>query len=112
MDITFNWKGWHDDAYTVDAPADTVFSETRAITAAELTAGMLWEVPYTPNIRNLPRPPDTPPDPAEFYAGYVKIWYSTPTVPTSEVEEMVVYLLNGDYLYCESEPGWNPAPAP
>jgi hypothetical protein len=112
MDITFNWKGWHDDAYTIDAPADTVVSETRAITAAELTAGMIWEVPYKPSIRNLPRPPAATPDPSEFYAGYVKIWYSTPTVPTSEVEEMVVYLLNGDFKYCESEPGWDPAPAP
>lgn len=112
MDITFNWQGWHDDAYTVDAPANTVFSDTRAITLPELTAGMIWEVPYTPFIRNLPRPPATPPDPSDFYAGYVKIWYSTPTVPSSGVEEMVVYLLNGDFLYCESEPGWDPAPAP
>lgn len=111
MDITFNWKGWHDDTYTIDAPADTVFSQTRAITLAELTAGMIWEIPYTPNIRNLPRPPGNSPDPSDFYAGYVKIWYSTPTVPTSEVAEMVVYLLNGDFLYCESEPGWDPAPA-
>lgn len=112
MDITFNWQGWHDKAYTVDAPADTVFSKTRAITDAELTAGMIWEVPYTPFIRNLPRPPATPPDLSDFYAGYVKIWYSTPIVPTSEVEEMVVYLLNGDLKYCETEPGWDPEPAP
>lgn len=111
MDITFNWQGWHDDAYTVDAPADTVFSDTRAITLQELKDGMLWEVPYVPFIRNLPRPPATPPDRNDFYAGYVKIWYSTPTVTTSEVQEMVVYLLNGDFLYCESEPGWDPAPA-
>ncbi|WP_339496021.1 hypothetical protein [Pseudomonas sp. RA_105y_Pfl2_P56] len=112
MQITFNWQGWHDEAYTIDAPADTVFSETRAITETELTDGMIWDIPYTPNIRNLPRPPATPADPADFYAGYVKIWYSTPTVPTSEVEEMVVYLLNGDLKYCETEPGWDPAPAP
>ncbi|RON69246.1 hypothetical protein [Pseudomonas fluorescens] len=107
--VTFNWRGWHDETYTIDAPADTVFSETRSITAEEQVAGMIWDVPYTPNIRNLPRPPDTPPDPREFYAGYVKIWYSTPTVSTSEVEEMLVYLLNGDFKYCETEPGWDPA---
>jgi hypothetical protein len=71
---------------------------------------MLWEVPYAPFIRNLPRPPATTPDPTEFYAGYVKIWYSTPIVTSSEVQEMVVYLLNADFLYCETEPGWDPAP--
>ena len=112
MNITFNWQGWHDDKYTIDAPPDTVFSDTRAITSLELTEGMLWEVPYAPFIRNLPRPPATTPDPTDFYAGYVKIWYSTPIVTTSEVQEMIVYLLNADFLYCESEPGWDPAPAP
>lgn len=110
MDITFHWRGWHDAAYTIDAPATTVFTETRAITGPELTAGMLFKVPYKPNVRDLPRPPDATPDPSEFYAGYVKVWNSTPTVPTSEVAEMIVYLLNADFLYCESEPGWEPAP--
>ncbi|QAX85236.1 hypothetical protein C2E19_15845 [Pseudomonas sp. DTU12.3] len=110
MDITFHWQGWHDAAYTIDAPVNTVFTETRAITGPELTAGMLFKVPYKPNVRDLPRPPDATPDPSEFYAGYVKVWNSTPTVPTSEVAEMIVYLLNADFLYCESEPGWEPAP--
>lgn len=110
MDITFNLRGWHDDAYTIPSPVTSEFTETRKITAPELTAGMIFEVPYDPNIRDLPRPPDAIPDPAEFYAGYMKIWNSTPTVTTSAVLEMVLYLLNGDFKYCETEPGWIPAP--
>ncbi|WLG53619.1 hypothetical protein [Pseudomonas sp. FP1742] len=111
MEITFNWRGFHKDDYTIPAPADTEFTETRKITAAELTAGMIFDVgPYSPVIRNVPVPPPETPDPSDFYAGYVKVWYSTPTVPTSGVTEMTIYLLNADFLYCESEPGWDPAP--
>lgn len=110
MDITFNLRGWHDAAYTIPSPGTSDFTETRKITAPELIAGMIFEVPYQPNIRDLPRPPAATPDPAEFYAGYMKIWNSTPTVPTSAVLEMVLYLLNGDFKYCDTEPGWIPAP--
>lgn len=113
MDITFNWRGFHTDDYVTPAPADTEFTETRKITLAELTDGMIFDVgDYDPVIRNVPVPPDNPADPAEFYAGYVRVWYSTPTVPTSGVTEMTVYLLNADHKYCESEPGWDPAPSP
>ncbi|MDR8367842.1 hypothetical protein [Pseudomonas sp. JL3] len=111
MDITFNWRGFRTDDYTEQAPSDTEFTETRKITAAELTAGMIFDVgTYDPVIRNVPVPPPVTPDPSDFYAGYVKVWYSTPIVPTSRVTEMTVYLLNADFLYCESEPGWAPAP--
>ncbi|KJZ65434.1 hypothetical protein [Pseudomonas fluorescens] len=111
MDITFNWRGFRTDDYLTPAPTDTEFTETRAITTPELTAGMIFDVgPYDPVIRNVPVPPPTTPDPDDFYAGYAKIWYSTPTVPTSGVTEMTIYLLNADFLYCESEPGWAPAP--
>lgn len=111
MDITFNWRGFRTDDYATPAPDDTEFTETRKINDAELIAGMIFDVgPYDPVIRNVPVPPPTTPDPADFYAGYVKVWYSTPTVPTSNVTEMTVYLLNADFLYCESEPGWDPAP--
>lgn len=110
MEITFNWRGFRTDDYSTPAPADTEFTETRKITAPELTAGMIFDVgPYSPVIRNVPRPPPATPDPTDFYAGYVKVWYSTPTVPTSGVTEMTIYLLNADFLYCESEPGWDPA---
>ncbi len=113
MDITFNWRGFRTDDYVTPAPADTEFTETRKITLAELTDGMIFDVgDYDPVIRNVPVPPDNPADPAEFYAGYVRVWYSTPTVPTSGVTEMTVYLLNADHKYCESEPGWDPAPSP
>ncbi|HJR31174.1 MAG TPA: hypothetical protein VJ889_20875 [Pseudomonas sp.] len=111
MDITFNWRGFRTDDYATPAPPNTEFTETRKITAPELTAGMIFDVgPYDPVIRNVPVPPPTTPDPSDFYAGYVKVWYSTPTVTTSGVTEMIVYLLNADFLYCESEPGWDPAP--
>ncbi|MCP1445393.1 hypothetical protein J3D54_004525 [Pseudomonas sp. GGS8] len=111
MDITFNWRGFRTDDYQTPAPDDTEFTQTRKITDSELTAGMIFDVGlYDPVIRNVPEPPPATPDSSEFYAGYVKVWYSTPTVPTSGVTEMTVYLLNADFLYCESEPGWNPAP--
>ncbi|MCE6980917.1 hypothetical protein EI534_26820 [Pseudomonas frederiksbergensis] len=110
MPITFNWLGFHTADYTIPAPVATKFTQTRNITIPELTAGMIFDVPYRPNVRDVPVPPDSPPDPNKFYAGYVKVWNSTPTVPTSGVKEMTVYLLNADFLYCESEPGWDPAP--
>jgi hypothetical protein len=111
MPVTFNWRGFRTDDYATPAPTDTEFTETRNITGPELTAGMIFDVgPYDPVIRNVPTPPPATPDPADFYAGYVKVWYSTPTVPTSGVTEMTIYLLNADFLYCESEPGWNPGP--
>lgn len=111
MDITFNWRGFRTDDYSTPAPSDTEFTETRKITGPELTDGMIFDVrDYDPVIRNVPVPPPATPDPADFYRGFVKVWYSTPTVPTSAVTEMTVYLLNGDFLYCESEPGWDPAP--
>ncbi|MHC8333242.1 hypothetical protein [Pseudomonas sp. LB3P25] len=111
MDITFNWRGFRTDDYATPAPDDTEFTETRPITAQELTDGMIFDVgDYNPVIRNVPVPPPGPPVPEDFYAGYVKVWYSTPVVPTSGVTEMTVYLLNADFKYCESEPGWDPAP--
>ncbi|VVQ29815.1 hypothetical protein PS943_01544 [Pseudomonas fluorescens] len=111
MPITFNWRGFRTDDYATPAPEETEFTETRNITMAELTAGMIFDVgPYDPMIRNVPVPPPTTPVDGEFYAGYVKVWYSTPVVSTSGVTEMTVYLLNADFKYCESEPGWNPAP--
>jgi hypothetical protein len=111
MPVTFNWRGFRTDDYATPAPADTEFTRTRNISLPELTAGMIFDVgDYDPVVRNVPRPPPVNPDPSDFYAGYVKVWYSTPTVPTSGVTEMTVYLLNGDFKYCETEPGWNPAP--
>ncbi|AMQ84219.1 MULTISPECIES: hypothetical protein [Pseudomonas] len=111
MPITFNWRGFRTEDYQTPAPSDTEYTETRNINASELIAGMIFDVgPYDPVIRDVPRPPPATPDPSDFYAGYVKVWYSTPTVPTSGVTEMTVYLLNADFLYCESEPGWDPEP--
>lgn len=111
MEITFNWRGWRTDDYTTPAPDETEFTSTRRITDSELINGMIFDVgPYDPKVRDVPVPPPSTPDENEFYAGYVKVWYSTPTVPTSAVTEMTIYLLNADFLYCESEPGWDPAP--
>jgi hypothetical protein len=111
MDITFNWRGFRTDDYLTPAPADTEFTRIRKISSAELIAGMIFDVgDYDPVIRNVPVPPPASPVPGDFYAGYVKVWYSTPAVPTSGVTEMTVYLLNADFKYCESEPGWDPAP--
>lgn len=111
MEITFNWRGFRTDDYLTPAPVDTEFSATRRINAAELINGMIFDVgPYDPVIRDVPAIPDSPPDDSKFYAGYVKVWYLTPIVPSSVVTEMTVYLLNADFLYCESEPGWIPTP--
>jgi len=111
MDITFKWRGFYDDNYNTPAPADTEFTQTRKINSAELVAGMIFDVgPYDPVIRNVPVPPPTPGVEGEFYAGYVKVSYSTPAVPTSGITKMTVYLLNADLKYCETEPGWDPAP--
>lgn len=109
MDITFNWRGFRTDDYSIPAPAVTEFTRTRKINATELVSGMDFDVEsYDPVIRDVPAPPPAVPDDNEFYAGYVKVWYSTPIVPTSVVREMTVYLLNADLKYCESESGWIP----
>ncbi|WP_025109931.1 hypothetical protein [Pseudomonas sp. H1h] len=111
MEITFNWRGFRTDDYLTPAPADTEFTSTRRISAAELINGMIFDVgPYDPVIRNVPAPPPATPDDSEFYAGYVKVWYSTPIVSSSVVKQMTIYLLNADFKYCESEPGWLPTP--
>ncbi|MGF6113282.1 hypothetical protein [Pseudomonas frederiksbergensis] len=107
-EVTFTWRGWRDAAKTIPAPANTEFTATRRITAAETVSGMLFDVgPYDPVIRNVPLPPPATPDPAVDYFGYVEVQYTIP-LGGSLPEDFTIYLLNADFLYCESEPGWIP----
>lgn len=78
-EVTFTWRGWRDAAKTIPAPANTEFTATRRITAAETVSGMLFDVgPYDPVIRNVPLPPPATPDPAVDYFGYVEVQYTIP----------------------------------
>lgn len=106
-EVTFTWRGWRDAPKTIPAPANTEFTSTRRISGPETVAGMLFDVPYNPNVRDVPLPPPAAPDPAVDYFGYVEVRYTIPQGGSLPVD-FIVYLLNADYLYCESEPGWLP----
>jgi hypothetical protein len=106
-EVTFSWRGWRDAGKTIPAPTATEFTSTRRITGPETIAGMLFDVPYFPNVREVPLPPPGTPDPSVDYFGYVEVRYTIPTGGSLPVD-FIVYLLNADFLYCESEPGWLP----
>ncbi|SDT63255.1 hypothetical protein [Pseudomonas prosekii] len=107
-EVTFQWRGYQGPGHTLPSPANTEFIEIRRVTAAEVSTGMTFDVgPYDPVVRNVPPVPPANPPADEEYTGYLDVWYSV-AGGSSLHADYRINLVNGAYLYCETEAGWMP----